>query len=110
MKLTDLFIRRPVLAMVVNLVILRGVWRGFRHVARGGTLDPASRCFLVKHGRDAVIARLDLSGMQDVISVLSGRAETVLACERIRTEVGDNPAIWLPRYLEETHATPKKSI
>jgi nickel/cobalt transporter (NiCoT) family protein len=30
------------LIALVNLVILRGVWRGFRHVARGGTLDPAS--------------------------------------------------------------------
>jgi hypothetical protein len=27
------------LIALVNLVILRGVWRGFRHVARGGTLD-----------------------------------------------------------------------
>jgi high-affinity nickel-transport protein len=31
-----------VLIALANLVILRGVWRNFRHVARGGTLDPAS--------------------------------------------------------------------
>jgi high-affinity nickel-transport protein len=30
------------LIALANLVILRGVWRGFRHVAAGGTLDPAS--------------------------------------------------------------------
>jgi nickel/cobalt transporter (NiCoT) family protein len=30
------------LIAAANLVILRGVWRSFRHVAGGGTLDPAS--------------------------------------------------------------------
>jgi high-affinity nickel-transport protein len=30
------------LIAVVNLVILRDVWRGFRHVSRGGTLNAAS--------------------------------------------------------------------
>jgi high-affinity nickel-transport protein len=30
------------LIAAANLVILRGVWRGFRHVAGGGALDPAS--------------------------------------------------------------------
>ena len=30
------------LVAVVNMVILRSVWRGFRHVARGGTLNSAS--------------------------------------------------------------------
>jgi high-affinity nickel-transport protein len=29
------------LIAVVNMMILRGVWRGFRHVAAGGTLDSA---------------------------------------------------------------------
>ncbi len=34
---------------------------------------PESRSFLIKHGRDSVIARLNLSGMPDLIKVLSGR-------------------------------------
>ena len=60
--------------------------------------DPASRAFLIKHGRDSVIARIRLSGMDDLIKVLSGRAETVAELDRLRAEVGDDPAAWLPRF------------
>jgi type IV secretion system protein VirB4 len=70
------------------------------------SLDPASRSFLIKQGREAVIAKLDLSEMKDVISVLSGRAENVAKLDRIRTQVGDRrdePSAWLPLYLEESH-------
>jgi type IV secretion system protein VirB4 len=63
-------------------------------------LDPASRSFLIKQGKDAVVARLDLSGMKEAISVLSGRAETVRKLDAIRARVGDDPAVWLPIYLE----------
>jgi type IV secretion system protein VirB4 len=68
------------------------------------TLDPASRCFLIRHGRDSLVAKLDLSGMNDLISVLSGRAETVARLDRIREKVGDDPSVWLPLYREETNA------
>jgi nickel/cobalt transporter (NiCoT) family protein len=44
------------LIALVNLVILRGVWRGFRHVARGGTLDPASLDATLTGG--GILARL----------------------------------------------------
>lgn len=63
--------------------------------------DPASRCFLLKHGRDSVVARLDLGGMPEVIAVLSGRAETVKILDRIRAEHGDDPKVWLPRFAKE---------
>lgn len=59
---------------------------------------PESRTFLIKHGRDSVIARLNLSGMPDLIKVLSGRAETVAELDRLRSELGDDPAIWLPAF------------
>jgi len=68
-------------------------------------LDPASRCFLIKQGKEAVVARLDLSGMKDAISVLSGRAETVRKLDAIRAKVGDDPSIWLPIYLDDYHET-----
>src|ERR1700744_3013935 len=42
------------------------------------TTEPGSRFFLVKQGKDVVVARIDLSGMDDIIMVLSGRAETVV--------------------------------
>lgn len=57
-----------------------------------------SRSFLVKHATDSIVARLDLSAMPELIRVLSGRAETVRECERLRKEYGDDPAAWLPHF------------
>ena len=58
-------------------------------------LAPESRCFLIKHGTDSVIARLDLSGMDSFISVLSGRTETVTLLEDIIRQHGNVPDNWL---------------
>lgn len=66
-------------------------------------LDPASRSFLIKQGRDAVVARLDLSSFKEAISVLSGRAETVRKLDAIRAKVGDDPSVWMPIYLEDSY-------
>ncbi|SDA92412.1 VirB4 family type IV secretion/conjugal transfer ATPase [Mesorhizobium qingshengii] len=59
---------------------------------------PERRTFLIKHGNDSVIARLDLSTMPDVLKVLSGRKETVEACAALRARLGDDPAKWLPEF------------
>ncbi|UCI10723.1 VirB4 family type IV secretion system protein [Mesorhizobium sp. B1-1-8] len=59
---------------------------------------PERRTFLIKHGIDSVIARLDLSAMPDILKVLSGRKETVEACAALRTRLGDDPAAWLPQF------------
>jgi type IV secretion system protein VirB4 len=63
-------------------------------------LEKEARYFLLKHGRDSVVARVDLSGMNDVMSVLSGRAETVARLQRLRTKLGDSPDQWLPAFME----------
>lgn len=60
--------------------------------------DPSTRFFLVKQGNDSVIARVDLSGMSDVISILSGRADTVGVLDEIRKTHGDNPNVWIPFF------------
>lgn len=60
--------------------------------------DPGTRYFLMKQGKDIVIARIDLSGLEDVVHVLSARAETVALLDRIRAEVGDDPKVWLPIF------------
>lgn len=65
------------------------------------TTDPSSRYFLIKQGTDAVIARIDLQGMTDIINVLSARTETVLLLDSIRAKVGDAPSAWLPIFYEE---------
>ena len=62
--------------------------------------DPTSRFFLVKQASEVVVARIDLAGMGDVVSVLSGRADTVRVLDQIRSEVGDDPADWLPVFYE----------
>ena len=64
------------------------------------TTDPSSRFFLVKQGVKAVIARVNLSGMENIINVLSGRSETVLLIKQLREEYGDNPANWLHIFYE----------
>ncbi len=66
------------------------------------TTDPSTRFFLVKQDNDGVIARIDLSGMDDIIRVLSGRAETVILMDEIIDQVGENPADWLPIYYERS--------
>jgi len=60
---------------------------------------PESRSFLIKHGRDSVIAKLNLAGMPDIIKVLSGRSETVAELDELRARVGDDPAVWLPLFM-----------
>ncbi|MBN8531875.1 MAG: VirB4 family type IV secretion/conjugal transfer ATPase [Alphaproteobacteria bacterium] len=63
------------------------------------TTDPGSRFFLVKQGMDVVVARIDLSGMTEVINVLSGRAETVAILDEVRAslppEQRDDPEYWM---------------
>ncbi|MDX0973283.1 VirB4 family type IV secretion/conjugal transfer ATPase [Sinorhizobium medicae] len=59
---------------------------------------PEKRTFLVKHGNDSVIARLDLSAMPDLVKVLSGRKETVEECAALREKYGDEPENWLAEF------------
>jgi len=66
-------------------------------------LDKESRYFLLKQGRDSVVAKVDLSAMPEILSVLSGRAETVSRLARIRSEVGDDPDRWLPLFMEASY-------
>lgn len=61
-------------------------------------LDLESRCFLIKQGQKSVVAQLDLAGMDDEISVLSGTTSNVELLTGIRKEVGDNPKDWLPVF------------
>jgi len=65
------------------------------------TTDPTSRYFLIKQGVDAVVAKVNLDNMTNIINVLSGRVETVLLLNDIRKRYGDNPERWLPVFYEE---------
>ena len=63
--------------------------------------DAEGRYFLIKQGMNSTVARVDLSGMSDIIDILSGRAETVILLDKIRNEIGDDPHAWMPIFLEE---------
>jgi type IV secretion system protein VirB4 len=62
--------------------------------------DPASRSFLIKHGQDSVVAHLRLHGMNDLLKVMSGRAETVAELDILRARIGDDPTDWLPQFCD----------
>ncbi len=64
------------------------------------TLPDSAHCFLVKHGNESVVARLDLSGEKELITVLSGREKTVRLLDQIRADTGDDPDAWMQRLLE----------
>jgi type IV secretion system protein VirB4 len=64
------------------------------------TLPDDAHCFLVKHGSDSVVVRLNLTGEKDLLTILSGRERTVRILDDIRAESGDDPQEWIPRLLE----------
>ena len=60
------------------------------------TLPTHSRCFLIRQPDASVVVRLDLSGMPEVVTVLSGRESTVRRLDELRRQLGDQPAEWFP--------------
>ena len=52
--------------------------------------------FLVKQGHTGAICDLDLSGLDDFVTVLSGTTDNVALLDSIRARVGDEPEAWLP--------------
>ncbi|MEI8703435.1 VirB4 family type IV secretion/conjugal transfer ATPase [Mesorhizobium sp. ISC15] len=59
---------------------------------------PEKRTFLIKHGNDSVIARLDLSTMPELVKVLSGNKKTIEECAALREKYGDEPENWLAEF------------
>lgn len=56
---------------------------------------PASaHAFLVKHGNHSVVARLDLSSLPGLVTLLSGREASVRQLDALREQHGDTPANW----------------
>lgn len=57
------------------------------------------RKFLLKREQGSVICEFDLGEMRDYIAVLSGRANTVRFAAKLRAQLGDDPARWLPEFM-----------
>ncbi len=66
------------------------------------TLPAHSRCFLVRQADASVVVRLDMSGMPDVLTVLSGRESIVRRLDSLRELHGDAPAAWYPALTGAT--------
>ena len=48
------------------------------------TLPDDAHCFLIKHGNESVVVRLNLTGERDMLTILSGRERTVRLLDEIR--------------------------
>jgi type IV secretion system protein VirB4 len=60
--------------------------------------------FLVKQGHRSAICQLDLSGLDDYITILSGTTDNVALLDAIRAQVGDDPNAWLPPLIQQVRA------
>ncbi|WP_271438292.1 VirB4 family type IV secretion/conjugal transfer ATPase [Pontixanthobacter luteolus] len=65
------------------------------------TLPDSSHCFLIRHGKDSVVARLDLSGERDLLTILSGRESTVRIFDELVPRTGTDPANWMHLLIEK---------
>jgi type IV secretion system protein VirB4 len=59
------------------------------------------RRFLVKQGHNSAICELDLSGLQDFVTVLSATTDNVALLDTVREQHGNDPLLWLPVLLRE---------
>lgn len=64
------------------------------------TLPDNSHCFLIRHGNDSVVARLNLTGEKDLLTILSGREATVRLFDELVVQTGPEPEAWMPALLE----------
>ena len=62
------------------------------------SLGEKSRRFLIKQGHNSVVAELNLSGFEDELAVLSGNTASSLLVERLVSDLGDDPEVWLPDF------------
>jgi type IV secretion system protein VirB4 len=60
----------------------------------------SQRLFLYKQGHESAIATLNLSGLDDALAVYSANQKSLQLLDKIRAEVGDDPAAWLPVFHE----------
>lgn len=60
-----------------------------------------NRRFLVKQGHTSAICELDLSGLDNLIAVLSATTDNVALLDAVRERHGNDPFQWLPVFMRE---------
>ncbi|MFK7841717.1 MAG: VirB4 family type IV secretion/conjugal transfer ATPase [Sphingorhabdus sp.] len=63
-------------------------------------IPDSAHCFLIKHGNESVVARLNLSGEKELLTILSGRENTVRILDELLAQTGDDPKDWMPALME----------
>lgn len=61
--------------------------------------EAKSRQFLVKHGHDSAICKLDLSHMLDKVALLSADKKSIRKLDQLRKKKGNAPEHWLNDFL-----------
>ena len=69
------------------------------------SMSREERHFLMKHGNVAIVGKLDLYGLDDVMALLSGGEETVKQMNEIIDQVGVDPNGWVPVFCEKVRKT-----
>ncbi|HDR9474420.1 VirB4 family type IV secretion/conjugal transfer ATPase [Burkholderia multivorans] len=72
--------------------------REFKLVTEGMLDEPGQ--FLLKQGKESVVVRNDLSGMDDMTAVLSASIENVMLVRDLIEKNGDDPNVWLPKFFK----------
>jgi type IV secretion system protein VirB4 len=62
-------------------------------------LDAGARVFLVKQGQQSVVCRLDLSGLEAEMQVISARSSGLRRMSALLRERGTDPENWLNEFL-----------
>lgn len=70
----------------------------FDQVRTGMHDKPGS--FLLKRGVESVVVQLDLSGMDDILSVLSGSVDNLPIARNLIEQYNGRPELWLPEFFK----------
>ena len=65
------------------------------------SLPDSSHCFLIRHGNESVIARLNLSDEKEILTILSGREATVRLYDKMSETKGFDSSNWIAQLLEQ---------
>ncbi len=68
-------------------------------LVQSGMLDEPGK-FLLKKGLESVVVKADLTGMNNILSVLSGSADNVPIVRGLIHELGNDPSKWLPEFFK----------
>ncbi|MES3022790.1 MAG: conjugal transfer protein TrbE [Pseudomonadota bacterium] len=66
---------------------------------REGMLDKPGK-FLLKKGNESVVICADLTGMNDMLAVLSGSTDNTVIAREIMARLGNDPKVWLPEFFQ----------